>query len=56
LFNASPMSNCHFMAARLCLGPSTVLAFSGTISWNLHRANVATDDSFLLHHPDERQR
>jgi hypothetical protein len=36
LFNASAISDFHFVDIQLFLGPSTFLALSGTISWNLN--------------------
>jgi len=35
LLSASPISEFHFADTQLFLGPSTFLALSGTISWNL---------------------
>jgi hypothetical protein len=41
LFNAAAISDFHFVAIQLFLGPSTFLALSGTISWNLkHHKNT----------------
>lgn len=40
LLSASPISEFHFADIQLLVGPSTFLALSGTISWNLkHHQN-----------------
>ena len=40
LLSASPIREFHFADIQLFVGPSTFLAFSGTISWNLkHQQN-----------------